>query len=314
MEGWKTNPKGVFIFYSAYPVGWNLIGRLKMFRTPLLDRPEMFCTPISRNLEMFRTPQFSQYAKKFNASSTLGISSRCFIPPPVWEFHQYRHSIHSNFDSADYELRKLCVSFHPFFLSSPWYMILWHGWVSFKECSFWPVSSRADYLGYTLYFYKNIFDYCYIEFLLLSFKNFVDDSWTSEIENGINGIIGCKGECKYHWPTSGAYFTEKKRGDEQYWEQDTFWRKNYEAETFLAKRNDRARNISEKKLTGRRILMEWIRTIVIKYIEKIPLQIYLSVLWNGGGGAKTFCGKKWQGINEMKMKVEMKMTGLPLFS
>ena len=59
------------------------------------------------------------------------------------------------------------------FLSNPCYDIV--AWLSFKdapprECSFWPVSSRTDFLRYTLYFYKNILKSRCLEFRLFELQ------------------------------------------------------------------------------------------------------------------------------------------------
>ena len=81
--------------------------------------------------------------------------------------------------------------------------------------------------------------------------------------------------------------------------------KNDGAKTFSEEKNDRADTFlgnlktglglfNRKRMTGRRLFMEWIRTILLKSIENIPLQAYFSELENEG--AKTFFGERNDGV------------------
>ena len=79
--------------------------------------------------------------------------------------------------------------------------------------------------------------------------------------------------------TMGSRVGGEKFLDGKKWRgKDFFWRKNDGADTFLGKKTTELGLFYRKRMTGRRLFTEWIRTVLIKSIENIPLQAYFSGL------------------------------------
>ena len=72
--------KGVFIFYTAYPVGWIFSGRPEMFRTPFQEMLTCF-VPLKMTRQNVSYPLFCPKPNMFRTPQFCNNTDICFVPP-----------------------------------------------------------------------------------------------------------------------------------------------------------------------------------------------------------------------------------------